>query len=119
MEYALDDGRWLAEVVTECTDHADGHMVTLHSLQHPPLARPQARDRVRLKSACKVAWIERPHCVELFIDGELEEISLHSLEHIITLCQGDAVGWAALERNDHPLGEFLDRMDALLASDED
>ena len=116
---ALDDGRWLAEVVTECTDHADGHMVTLHSLQQPPLAPPMAPDRVRLKSACKVAWIERPRCVELFIDGELEEISLHSLEHIITLCQGDAVSLAALERNDHALGEFLHRMDALLASNED
>ena len=112
---ALDDGRWLAEVVTECTDHADGHMMTLHSLKDPPLAP----DRVRLKSACKVAWIERPRCVELFIDGELEEISLHSLEHIITLCQGDAISWAALERNDHALGEFLHRTDAVLASDED
>ena len=112
---ALDDGRWLAEVVTECTDDSDAHMMTLRTPQHTPLAP----DRVRLKSACKVAWMERSHSVELFIDGEFEEMSLHSLERIITLCQGESVSWAALEQNDSALGEFLQRTDALLASDEE
>ena len=116
---ALDDGRWLAEVVTECTDESEAHMMTLRTPQYTPQHPPLAPDRVRLKSACKVAWMERPHGVELHIDGEFEEISLHSLERIITLCQGDSVSWAALEQNDSALGEFLQRADAVLASDED
>ena len=57
--------------------------------------------------------------MELFIDGEFEEISLRSLDLIITLCQGDSVSWAALEQSDSALGEFLQRTDALVASDED
>jgi hypothetical protein len=56
--------------------------------------------------------------VELFIDGEFEKMSLHSLDLIITLCQGDSVSWAALEQSDSVLGEFLQRTDALVASDE-
>ena len=115
---ALDDGRWLAEVVTECSSDSDAHMMTLHTplqnAEHPPLAP----DRVRLKSACKVAWLERPHGVELFINGEFEEMPFHSLDLIITLCQGDSVRWAALEQNDSALGEFLQRTDALVTSDE-
>ena len=115
---ALDDDRWLAEVVTECTDDSDAQMMTPHTplqtTEHPTLAP----DSVRLKSACKIAWMERPQGVELFIDGEFEEMSLRSLDLIITLCQGDAVSWAALEQSDSALGDFLQRTDALVASDE-
>ncbi|GIR83090.1 MAG: hypothetical protein CM15mP84_08380 [Cellvibrionales bacterium] len=42
----------------------------------------------------------------------------YSLDLIITLCQGDSVSWAALEQSDSALGEFLQRTDALVASDE-
>ena len=56
--------------------------------------------------------------MELFIDGEFEEMSLRSLELIITLCQGDSVSWTALEQSDSALMEFLQRTDALVASAE-
>ena len=62
--------------------------------------------------------MERPQGVELFIDGEFEKMSLHSLDLIITLCQGNSVSWTALEQSDSALGEFLQRTDALVASDE-
>ena len=115
---ALDDDRWLAEVVTECTDDSDAQMMTLHTPLQTTVHPPLVPDSVRLKSACKVAWMERPQGVELFIDGEFEKMSLHSLDLIITLCQGDSVSWTALEQSDSALGEFLQRTDALVASDE-
>ena len=107
---ALDDQRWLGEVVTETlgSDWDDEHP---HGALHE-------QGPVKLHTEAKLAWTEQKHQVDLFLNGTHHRLSLSELPHVITLCSGKSVNRALLEHEAEALYRVLLEYGALVPEED-
>ena len=107
---ALDDQRWLGEVVTETlgSDWDDEHP---HGALHE-------QGLVKLHTEAKLAWTEQKHQVDLFLNGTHHRLSLSELPHVITLCSGKSVNRAMLEHEAEALYRVLLEYGALVPEED-
>ena len=108
---ALDDGRWLGEILTEQGDSVADNMASCSTSSH--------NGNVRLSADTRLAWRECDDRLDVFIDGECLAISPHALPYLMALCSGDTVGQQALDTACPILSEALSECQALVADSKD
>ena len=106
---ALDDQRWLGEVVTE-TSGSDWDDEQPHGALHE-------QGPVKLHAEAKLAWTEQTHEVDLFLNGIHHRLPLSELPHVITLCSGKSVDRAILEHEAEALYGVLIDNDVLISKE--
>ena len=102
---ALDDQRWLGEVVTDIDDEGGNETPAPHIAIRP--------DLVKLHSGTRLAWRERSDRIDLFINGDYHAVPLGALTYAIALCQGDSLDRETLAREASELYDILTKQDAL------
>ena len=108
---ALDDGRWLGEILTEQSDSVADKMACL--------VTPSYTGMVRLSADTLLAWRERNDSLDVFIDGDCIAVSSHALPHLMALCSGDTIAQQALDTACPTLSEALSECQALVADPDD
>lgn len=108
---ALDDGRWLGEILTEQGDSISDNRACFSA--------PSSAERVRLSADTRLAWREHKDGLDVFIDGECTAVSSHALPYLMALCSGDPVRQHALDTACPTLSDALSESEALVADDTD
>ena len=105
---ALDDGRWLGEILTEQGDLATDDTAYFSA--------PSYTGSVRLSAEARLAWQECDTDTDLnaFINGECITVSANALPYLMALCSGDAVVHHALNDACPTLSNALSECQALV-----
>ncbi len=104
---ALDDGRWLGEVLTEQGDSSAANTACFSAPSHTGY--------VRLSADTRLAWRECNNSLDAFINGECIAVSSNAMPYLIALCSGDAVIQQALDNACPTLSDALSELQALVA----
>jgi 50S ribosomal protein L16 3-hydroxylase len=104
---ALDDGRWLGEILTEQGDSLADNTACFSTPSHT--------GRVRLSADTRLAWREHNDSLDVFIDGECIAASSYALPYLMALCSGDSVEQQALDAACPILSDALSESQALVA----
>ena len=104
---ALDDGRWLGEILTEQTDSVADNRACFSTPSHT--------GQVRLSADTRLAWQEHNDRLDVFIDGECIAVSSSALPYLIALCSGNTIEPQALDTACPTLSDALSECQALVA----
>ena len=108
---ALDDGRWLGEILTEQTDSVADSTARF--------ATPSHTGKVRLSADTRLAWREHNDSLDVFIDGDCIDVSSYALPYLMALCSGDTIEPQALDIACPTLSDALSECQALVADSKD
>jgi 50S ribosomal protein L16 3-hydroxylase len=102
---ALDDNRWLGQVVTGDV-RLDGHeQFDSPSVPMGPL--------LRLSHHVRIAWTEREQHLDVFINGDTFVVPATAMQNLMALCRGESLQRHDLCRHDEALYDALVMMSAL------
>lgn len=108
---ALDDGRWLGEILTEQGDSVANNTACFSTPSHT--------GKVRLSADTRLAWRDHNERLDVFIDGECIPVSSHALPYLMALCSGNTIEQQALDTACPTLSDALSESQALVADPND